>query len=520
MIEIEGPDGIIYEFPAGTDDATIKTAMGKVYGAPQQQTVPAAPEIVGGVIMPPAYDQQGPAQPASMGAKDFIRHGSDMAGDALAAGAAGVSRGVTGMADLPGMLVGGAGNLAAAGVEKLGAPGVAQGMRESFGMMPMGGGDLFRGGAAAATGGASEYQGESLPAKFAGTVGEFLPGAMLPGASAANAVKFGVLPGLASEGAGQMTEGTAAEPWARAIAPMLTSLAVAKLTQPQGAKAPTVDELRAQADDLYRAGAARPGAEAADVRTLAGQIDNELSALNIKTPTGRVLAEGNVKRFLDVLEDFDGQAMKPEQMQSLRRILTDAAGSADPADRRIGARLLEQFDQWRGQHVPEYRQADQLYGRMKRAQDVDFRIQKAENRAASSGSGGNTVNATRQNIRQILDNPKALRGYSPDEIAAMRQIVRGSPGVNAMRNVGKLSPTSGALPLLGSLTGIGVAPQLTIPAMGVAAASKGGAEILTRREIRGLVDMILNGGAVAARPSAGYDTGLLTTLLGVNAGRE
>ena len=32
MIEIEGPDGVIYEFPAGTDDATIKQAMPLIAG--------------------------------------------------------------------------------------------------------------------------------------------------------------------------------------------------------------------------------------------------------------------------------------------------------------------------------------------------------------------------------------------------------------------------------------------------------------------------------------------------------
>lgn len=442
--------------------------------------------------------------------------------DMGSAAAAGISRGVTGMADLPGMITGGAGGLAASGLERLGAvsPEVATGMRDSFDMMPMGGGSLFRDAASEATGGASEFRGDTTAGQFAGTVGEFIPGALLPGASVGNAVRFGVIPGIASEGAGQLTEGTPYEPWARALAPVAASMATAALTRPPAQTAPTVEQLKQQADDLYRAGAARQGADPAGVRALASQIDNELTALNIKTPTGRVLAEGNAKRFLDVLEDFDGQSMKPEQMQSLRRILTDAAGSADPADRRIGARLLEHFDNWRGQHVPEYRQADQLYGRMKRAQDVDFRIQKAENRAASSGSGGNTVNATRQNIRQIIDNPKAQRGYSAEELDAMRQIVRGSAGVNALRNAGKLSPTSGALPLMANLTGIGIAPQFAIPAMGAAAAAKGGAESLTKRQIQGLADMILNGAPMAARPGAEYGPGILSSILGANAGRE
>lgn len=183
---------------------------------------PLEPEIVGGVIMPPPFDLQVPAQPARMGAKDYIRHGSDMAGDVLAAGAAGVSRGITGMADLPGMIATGVSDIAAAGVEKLGAPGVAQGMRDSARFMPWGDGALFRGGAAAATGGASEFRGDTTLGKYASTAGEFIPGAVATGGTGVgNMLRYGALPAFASETAGQLTEGTAAEPWARAGAALL-----------------------------------------------------------------------------------------------------------------------------------------------------------------------------------------------------------------------------------------------------------------------------------------------------------
>lgn len=196
-----------------------------------EQAQSAPPQIVGGVIMPPTMPESGQwdAKPAQMGAKDYIRHGSDVAADMLGAGAAGVSRGVTGLADLPGMVMGGAGNLAASGLERAGvvSPGVATGMRDSFGMMPMGSGDLFRDTAATATGGASEFRGATTAGKFAGTVGEFLPSAMtMPGGMLSNALRYGAAPGIASEAAGQLTQGTALEPWARAGAGMLAAPAV------------------------------------------------------------------------------------------------------------------------------------------------------------------------------------------------------------------------------------------------------------------------------------------------------
>lgn len=492
MIEIEGPDGVIYEFPEGTDDATMAKAMQQVYGAPKSGM--------------PGGQSQGAGASGSWGGA------ADTAQDMAAAGAAGASRGVTGMLDLPGMIFG-AGSRAGSWVaEKTGlaSPEEAQAAHQMVTGVAdasrLGSGDKYRQVASEATGGATDFRGDTTAGKYAGTVGEFLPGAFFGGGGPVrNALVHGVIPGLASEGAGQLTGGTALEPWARAIAPIVASGAAAMATRPKGPQAPSVEDLRGQAEGLYQAGAARSGADPASVQGLAAQIDGELQALNVKTPAGRVVADGNVKKFLDVLDDFQGQQMKPEQMQTMRRMLQDAAGSADPADRRIGAIMLEKFDDWRGQHVPEYSQADALYGRMKRASDIDYRLEKAENRAASSGSGGNRVNAARQNIRQILDSPKARRGYSADELDAMRAIVRGDTMTNALRNVGKLSPTSGALPLLGSLSGIGLAPQVTIPLMGVAAGAKGAAEVLTNRQINALSGAIRNGGALPANALAGAD---------------
>lgn len=508
MIEVEAPDGTIVEFPAGTDDTTIDRVMRENF-APQAGATPA----------------EAPAQKDAGGASGSW---DDTAKDMAAAGAAGASRGVTGLMDLPGMAFG-AGSRAGAWVaEKTGlaSPQEAQAAHQAVSGLAdrtmIGSGDKNRNMLADITGGASEYQGQTTAGKYAGTVGEFLPGAFIGGGNALrNAVVNGIIPGLASEGAGQLTEGTPFEPWARVIAPIVAGGAAAAVARPKAPQAPSVDDLRNQAEGLYQQGAARAGADASAVQSLASQIDGELQSLNIKTPKGRVLAEGNVKKFIDVLDDYKGQQMKPEQMQTIRRILTDAAGSADPADRRIGAILLGKFDDWRAQHVPEYAQADGIYGRMKRAEDVDYRVEKAERRADSTGTGGNRVNAARQNIRQILDNPKAQRGYSPDELIAMRAIVSGDRATNALRTIGKLSPTSGALPLMGSIVGASVSPLVGASAMGLTYGAKTAAELLTNRQINALGAMIRNGGPVSNALARGYQgEGTLLALRALMAGSQ
>lgn len=62
------------------------------------------------------------------------------------------------------------------------------------------------------------YEPQTTAGEYAKTVGEFVPGSVLmPGGSLARSVVGGgIVPGLASEAAGQATEGTDAEPWARA----------------------------------------------------------------------------------------------------------------------------------------------------------------------------------------------------------------------------------------------------------------------------------------------------------------
>jgi hypothetical protein len=73
------------------------------------------------------------------------------------------------------------------------------------------------------------YQPETTAGKYAQTIGEFLPGAALaPEKSLGKGlVKFGVVPGAASEAAGQATEGTPLEPYARTAAAIAGGLAPA-----------------------------------------------------------------------------------------------------------------------------------------------------------------------------------------------------------------------------------------------------------------------------------------------------
>ena len=99
---------------------------------------------------------------------------------------------------------------------------------------------------------------------------------------------------------------------------------------------------------------------------------------------------------------------------------------------------------------------------------------------------------------------KQIFGYTPDEMAQMERVVKGTPGQNIARMLGRMAPTSGALPMMatgyGGMAGAGAGmatgnPLLAIPALagGAGFAAKAVAEQSTKREIQKLVSMILNG---------------------------
>lgn len=73
-------------------------------------------------------------------------------------------------------------------------------------------------GISAVTGGATDYAPQTLPGQYAHTVGEFIPGAAMgPGNVGANILKYGVIPAVTSETAGQAASkyAPALEPYAR-----------------------------------------------------------------------------------------------------------------------------------------------------------------------------------------------------------------------------------------------------------------------------------------------------------------
>ncbi|HEY5798267.1 MAG TPA: hypothetical protein VIU82_24960 [Bosea sp. (in: a-proteobacteria)] len=175
------------------------------------------------------------------------------AADVAQSAVSGVNKGVIGLAGLPGDAASFIGGVADAAAEKItGQPVPKIGTGRALGEII--GGQNIRKQYEAATG--PLYEPQTTAGKFASTVGEFLPAS---GGGVANAIKFAAIPGVASEAAGQLTEGTGFEGPARAVAAVGAGLGAAAVG---GMKAPTAlsgsmqgvdDAALSQARDLLNA---------------------------------------------------------------------------------------------------------------------------------------------------------------------------------------------------------------------------------------------------------------------------
>lgn len=207
MIEIELFDGTVLEFPEGTSQAVLDRVAKQETEARRAPLRQAAGTPTEGYNPPErTLGQTIYENVVGSGAVDTP---GERAGELIRGAGAGFIRGAAELAGLPGTV----GQLLDVGAKRLGL------LREDAPVSQVDAllsGAGLREAASAATGGATEYRAPGTAGDYAATIGEFLPSAF--GGGASTALRFGVAPAVASEAAGQATEGTALEPYARAAA--------------------------------------------------------------------------------------------------------------------------------------------------------------------------------------------------------------------------------------------------------------------------------------------------------------
>lgn len=378
---------------------------------------------------------------------------------------------------------------------------------------------------------------QTVPGQYLQTAAEFLPAAIGgPEGLATKLLTRVAVPALASETAGQLTKGTAAEPYARVAGALAGGVAGAKAIPSVATAAPTADELGAAAKAAYE----HPTVAALELNPSstafqAGKIKDSLNKTGF-----RELNAPQTYGILDELKTPLGPTAKIADVQSVRTALGKVAGNfANPTEQAAASKAISGIDNYLANLKPFdvakgdaqgaaaiLNDAKGNYSAMKRATRFDDAEYRAELNTASAHSGGNINNATRQALKSILLSPSKSRGFNADELAQMEQVVKGTATGNVMRRVGKLLSTSG---MHGGnvIAGSAVAAPFThgaslaLPAIGMAA--KKIADMSTGKAVRALDEMIRSRSPLAAQVAAqnpqivqklpSYSAGLLSAMV-------
>ena len=301
--------------------------------------------------------------------------------------------------------------------------------------------------------------------------------------------------------------GAALEKTSQAIDPL--SIASRVVTKPFRELAsininvPTAEQLRARKTEAYQrarnAGVVfTPKAFEDFVKGLRTNLRDESGNLVPVVP--ELHADANAA--LSALEKYTGSAMTLDDLEDMRRIISDAAASPKPADRRVAMLMKERLDDFVEAPPPgavsagnakegaeALAEARDAYSRLRKSEFIDDLIRNAELSAPNFSASG-MENALRTEFRRIAKNPKQMRLFTQAERAAIEDVAKGGSVTNVLRMVGKFTPTgvvSGSLStglgaglgfMAGGPVGSGIG-AVTLPAIG--AVSRVGATGLTQR---------------------------------------
>lgn len=182
------------------------------------------------------------------------------------------------------------------------------------------------------------------------------------------------------------------------------------------------------------------------------------------------------------LKEFEVVSGKPQtlsELDVLRRVTNSAARSLEPDEARLGNMMVSRIDDFldtAGRKElsgttknigAKYRDARQLWRRAKKSEQ----LAEAWNKAELSPAG--FENGIRAQFRSILKSNKLKKGFTPEELKAMRGAVEGTTLRNMSEKLGMLGidekRVSGALmPLMGAGAGsvFGAPGAIAVPIIG------------------------------------------------------
>lgn len=256
---------------------------------------------------------------------------------------------------------------------------------------------------------------------------------------------------------------------------------------------PKASDIFATAKPYYRAFRDEAGTVRVPAETAQGIADRVRGALE----KANLIPELAPQVYSAVAILDKGEPLALDALQNVKRVVGRGFNSPDKNIRDAASVASGEISKILGEVAPEaaknLKTADAIHSTARSVQDLQRKSDVADLRKGRAGYGGNAVNSMRQVLSPIVQ--KAVEGkttgFQPSEIAAMREIVEGTPATNAARLVGQLSPTKGIVPTVasgGAALSLSQPYLLAIPALG--AASNKLATVLTGQQIERLKELV------------------------------
>lgn len=210
-------------------------------------------------------------------------------------------------------------------------------------------------------------------------------------------------------------------------------------------------------------------------------------------------------RGVKTLKNFQKNPMVDPSLsdiEQMRQIVNrNIPMSEQGPDKVYGNLFREKLDDFIDTASPIGAQQDEVTGAINNARGLNSRYRKtdaiekavedAKLSAAASGSGSNIDNALRQQVRKVYGKTK---GLTEEERKAYERVIKGGPGQNVLRAVGKLSPQNGLMMSLG-IGGVMANPLLGVPLL-AGGAAKSVADSMTKRNVNQLLKVVSQGASV------------------------
>lgn len=144
----------------------------------------------------------------------------------------------------------------------------------------------------------------------------------------------------------------------------------------------------------------------------------------------------------------------PSELDTLRKVASSAAKSIERPDARIGAIIVDAIDD------AIDKSSARIGGKFKQARGLAHRAFKSQTIADMVENASHTAsgmeNGLRIEARKILKNKNKRRGFSADEILALKKIEQGTTASNMAKFLGKFGISEGqATSMLGASIGMG-----------------------------------------------------------------